>query len=81
MIDLGDDFFWPSHVLLVSSSHLFDVCVARRVQENWIFWDLSSRCLRIKCFVWFYWGAELPGELPDESEHVPEIADAFREEL
>ena len=23
----------------------------------------------------FHWRAELPDELPDESEHVPEIAD------
>ena len=50
MIGLGDDFFWPS-VPLVSSSHLFIVCVARRAQENWIFWEMSSRCLRPRRFV------------------------------
>ena len=27
------------HVPLVSGSHLFGVCVARRPQEKWIFWD------------------------------------------
>ena len=53
MIDLGGDFFWPSHVLLVSRSHLFGVCVARRAQENWIFWEMSSRCLRVQFFAWY----------------------------
>ena len=35
-----------SFVLLVPS-----VCVARRAQENWIFWEMSSPCLRLRRFV------------------------------
>ena len=46
MIDLGDDFFWPS-AHFVSGSHLFGVCVARRAQENYIFWEMGSWCLRL----------------------------------
>ena len=42
MIVLKDDFFWPSTSPLFSCIHLFGVFVARRAQENQIFWEMSS---------------------------------------
>ena len=53
MIDLGDDFFWPSTSSLFPAVTCSVSASLHEPQENWIFWEMSSRCLRVQLFAWY----------------------------